>query len=143
MKVFTILSSISLLVLLNSQGLKAQFTVSYHQSFVHFAGFNYETPKGWIPELRIGTNMDFNSFSFETLIHHTLIKKPDYTFYGGAGLSIFDAEFLGIFIPAGLNIYPFQKKEFGFQMEIGPSFWGDGLILRGSVGIRYRFIKDI
>jgi len=44
-------------------------------------------------------------------------------------------------IPVGLNIYPFENKSFGFQMEIA-GLIGEVDILRGSTGIRYRFNKN-
>ena len=121
--------------------LRAQFTISYHQSIISFAGFNYETKKGWIPELRLGTNMQIENISFEALINYGFIRKPEYTFYGGAGITLLDG-YLSVFIPVGVNIYPFERKAFGFQMELGPSVWSNGSVLRGSLGIRYRFIKN-
>lgn len=46
----------------------------------------------------------------------------------------------GIVIPVGLNIYPLPFKNFGFHMELA-AIAGDGGILRGSWGIRYRFLR--
>ena len=45
-----------------------------------------------------------------------------------------------VVVPIGLNIYPFSSKAFGFQMELAPIIGDD--VLRGSWGIRYRFIKE-
>lgn len=128
-----------LLLLAIPMTLRAQFTVSYHQSIFSFAGFNYVTEKGWIPELRLGTNRQFDDVSFEALINYGFIRKPEYTFYGGVGIILLDGG-LSEYIPVGLNIYPFERKTFGFQMELGASVWGAS-VLRGSLGIRYRFIK--
>jgi hypothetical protein len=87
----------------------------------------------------LGTNKLFENISFEALINYGFISKPEYTFYGGAGLTILDGAISG-YIPVGLNIYPFERKTFGFQMELGPSI-AENPLLRGSFGIRYRFIK--
>ncbi len=58
--------------------------------------------------------------------------------YAGIGGRV--GNFEGLVIPVGLNIYPFDKKNFGFQIELAPILTEESL-LRGSGGIRYRFLK--
>jgi hypothetical protein len=102
MKIY--LTLLLLFLLATPIDLRAQFTVSYHQSIFSFAGFNYETEKGWIPEVRLGTNKLFENISFEALINYGFISKPEYTFYGGAGLTILDGAISG-YIPVGLSTF--------------------------------------
>lgn len=111
----------------------AQFTVAYHQSNLPFAAFSYHFNK-FYPELRVG--MDSSSPYFEVGAGFKAIQKEDYEFYFGIGYG-FNGTWLAI--PVGLNIYPFENKNFGFQMEVSPLLMDTGV--RGSLGIRYRFDK--
>jgi len=56
--------------------------------------------------------------------------------YAGLGGRIRILE--GIVVPVSLNIYPFENKSFGFQIELAPIL-RESSLLRGSWGIRYRF----
>jgi hypothetical protein len=50
--------------------------------------------------------------------------------------------FGGLVIPVGLNIFPFETKSFGFHIELSPIIaFDDEALLRGSWGIRYRFLE--
>ncbi|MBN3581537.1 hypothetical protein JYB64_04010 [Algoriphagus aestuarii] len=118
----------------------AQWTVSYHQSsFLPFVGVNKQFGERFIPEFRLGTNDFLSDFDVELVANLILAKKESFEFYGGIGPHIGDID--GVVIPIGLNVYPFAKKDFGFQMEIAPMI-GSFDWLRGSIGIRYRFLKD-
>ena len=99
----------------------AQFGVSVHQTNLPFVGFNYELKDKYMGELRFSTDNFFEDISPE-LVFTRFIKK--------------DNE--GLVIPLGINVYPFEKKNFGFQMELTPII-GDDALLRGTWGIRYRF----
>lgn len=117
----------------------AQWTVSYHQSNLPFLGVNKQFGERFLPEFRVGTDQFFSDLSLE-LNANLIIKSTDrFQFYGGLGGRIGD--FAGLVIPLGLNIYPFEQKDFGFHIE-GAGLLGDQSIFRGSFGIRYRFLKD-
>lgn len=118
----------------------AQFGVSVHQSELPFVGFNYEFSERLRPELRIGTDNYFENVSVEVIGTYDILNKEDYEFYAGAGVrfNLLD----GLVIPVGLNIFPFQSKSFGFHIELSPIIsFDDSSLLRGSWGIRYRFLN--
>tara|TARA_R110000850_G_scaffold70158_2_gene155687 strand:- start:459 stop:875 length:417 start_codon:yes stop_codon:yes gene_type:complete len=114
----------------------AQFGVSVHQTNLPFVGFNYELKDKYMGELRFSTDNFFEDISPELVFTRFIKKDNDYNFYGGLGarLNIYE----GLVIPLGINVYPFEKKNFGFQMELTPII-GDDALLRGTWGIRYRF----
>ncbi|MFP4291066.1 MAG: hypothetical protein ACLFQ0_05530, partial [Cyclobacteriaceae bacterium] len=119
----------------------AQLGLSFHQSNLPFAGISYGVGERFLPELRLGTDNYFDNTSLELVVNYVFVKKESLQAYGGLGArtQIFD----GVLIPLGVNIYPFEQKNFGFHMELAGLF-GDGEgggLLRGSWGIRYRFLK--
>jgi hypothetical protein len=119
----------------------AQFGVNAHQSEIPFVGFNYEFADRIRPEVRIGTDNYFENISIELIGTYDILNKTDYEFYAGAGLrfNLLD----GLVIPVGLNIFPFESKNFGFHIELSPIFsFDDDSLLRGSWGIRYRFLNS-
>ncbi|MFP4090879.1 MAG: hypothetical protein ACLFT3_11265 [Cyclobacteriaceae bacterium] len=120
----------------------AQLGLSFHQSNLPFAGISYGVGERFLPELRLGTDNYFDNTSLELVVNYVFVKKESLQAYGGLGArtQIFD----GVLIPLGVNIYPFEQKNFGFHMELAGLF-GDGEgggLLRGSWGIRYRFLKE-
>jgi hypothetical protein len=115
----------------------AQFTASYHQSATPFVGVNYAFANGLMPEMRIFTDLYLDYFAIEAVVLYGLIRKTDYTLYAGAGLNT-HVNTSGVAVPMGLNLYPFENKNFGFQMELAPII-GEEAVIRGSLGIRYRF----
>lgn len=117
----------------------AQWTVSYHQSNLPFLGVNKQLGEKWLPEFRVGTDNFVENVSLELVINHIFYKNDRIDFYGGLGGRI--QSFEGLVIPVGLNIYPFERKDFGFHIEAA-QFIGEGNIFRGSFGIRYRFLKE-
>lgn len=114
----------------------AQLGVSYHQSSLPFIGVQYDLGD-WLPELRLGTNQSFSNFSLEGVVLYKFINKDEYEFYGGIGgrTNILS----GLVIPVGLNVYPLADKNFGVHLEAAPIL-GNTHYLRGSFGIRYRFL---
>lgn len=119
----------------------SQTTISFHQSNLPFLGVNHQFGEKWIPEFRVGTDTYFESLSAELVANYIFKKTERFDFYGGAGLRV--GTFDGIAIPVGLNIYPFEQKDFGFHIEGAPIIgFSDEQIFRGSFGIRYRFLKD-
>ncbi|MHA6250085.1 hypothetical protein ACXYMU_19285 [Pontibacter sp. CAU 1760] len=116
----------------------AQFGVSFNQSNLPFAGLNYEINNRFLPELRIGTDNYFRNTSLELTVNYIFKRNETVNVYTGLGGRV---QFLeGIVIPLGLNIYPFEEKKFGFQIELAGILAGSSL-LRGSWGIRYRFAE--
>ena len=117
----------------------AQWTVSYHQSNLPFIGVNKQLGEKWLPEFRVGTDNFIENVSLELVANRIFYKNDRIDFYGGIGARVQSLE--GLVIRVGLNIYPFEKKDFGFHLEAAGLF-GDSSLFRGSFGIRYRFLKD-
>lgn len=113
-----------------------QLGISYHQSNLSFAGVNYQLGERFLPEFRMGANVLLDNFAPELVINYQFVKKEDYQVYAGLGGRIQIDE--GIVLPLGVNIYPFENKQFGFQTELATVF-SDNQIFRGSWGIRYHF----
>ena len=113
-----------------------QIGVSYNQSNMPFAGVSYEINNRFLPELRIGTDNYFEDTSLELAINYIFKRNELVNVYAGIGGRV--GFFEGLVVPLGLNIYPFENKNFGFQMELAPILRETSL-LRGSWGIRYRF----
>jgi hypothetical protein len=134
------MKKLTLILLLASNVAFAQFGVSAHQSELPFIGFNYEFMDRLRPELRIGTDNYFELISIEAVATYDLLNKESYEFYAGAGARF--NMFGGLVIPVGLNIFPFETKSFGFHIELSPIIaFDDEALLRGSWGIRYRFLE--
>lgn len=115
----------------------SQVTVSYHQSSLPFLGVNYQFGERFVPEFRLGTNDFLTDFDVELVANFLIMKEESVEIYGGLGGRVGD--FSGLVIPFGINAFPFARKDFGFHMELAPMV-GDFDLLRGSFGIRYRFI---
>ncbi|AHM61340.1 hypothetical protein D770_15430 [Flammeovirgaceae bacterium 311] len=119
----------------------AQLSVGFHQSNLPFASIGYEINDRLMPELRIGTDVIINNFSPEIVLTYQFLNKPDYELYAGLGYRA--NTYRGPLLPVGFNFFPFEKKHFGFHLELAPMFVIESTtILRGSWGIRYRFSKD-
>lgn len=127
---------LSIIICFTFSAAHAQLGVSYHQSNLAFAGVNYQLGERFLPELRIGTDNLIENTSLELALNFIICKSEEVEFYGGIGGRV--EAFPGAIIPIGLNIYPFEKKNFGFHIEVTPII-RDFPILRGSWGIRYRF----
>jgi hypothetical protein len=121
---------------LSSYFAKAQFGVSIHQSNLPFVGFNYELKERILPEFRLGVDNLAELLSVELTVSYIFKKDEWVNAYAGLGGRV--NNFNALVIPVGLNIYPFERKNFGFQMEAA-SLLGNAALIRGSWGIRYRF----
>lgn len=117
----------------------SQTTITFHQSNLPFLGVNYQFGEKFIPELRVGTDQYFEDLSVELAANYIFKVTDRYEFYAGVGGRV--GTFAGIVIPIGLNIYPFEEKDFGFHIE-GAGIVGELSLFRGSFGIRYRFAKN-
>ncbi len=118
----------------------AQLSVGYHQSGLPFASISYEIKGRLVPELRLSTDTYLGeSFSPEFVLTYQFLNKEDYEFYSGLGFRAND--FQGVVLPIGFNFFPFEQKKFGFHLELAPII-NDNPILRGSWGIRYRFLRE-
>jgi len=87
-------------------------------------------------EARFGVDNYFEEMSLEGIVTYDLVKKVDYGLYGGVGGRVNSLE--GLVVPAGINIFPLNNKQFGFHLEAA-ALLGENSILRGSWGIRYQF----
>ena len=86
----------------------AQFGVAYHQSNLPFVGVNYEINEKFRPEVRIGTGSFFKDITLEAVVTYDILNKQNFELYGGLGVKT--ADFGGIVIPIGLNIYPRSEE---------------------------------
>ncbi|PIQ46901.1 MAG: hypothetical protein COW03_17965 [Cytophagales bacterium CG12_big_fil_rev_8_21_14_0_65_40_12] len=118
---------------------KAQVGVSIHQTNIPFVGVNYQIKDNYIAELRLGTDNFFENIGVEGVITRVIKRDEDFQFYGGLGVRL--NTFQGLIIPVGLNLYPFENKQFGFHMELAGMIVDEGELLRATWGIRYRFKK--
>lgn len=121
----------------------AQIGVSYQFSEVHpNISVSYGAKNQWWGELRLSADVDISNFSPEILGLYNFIKKESADFYGGVGLKV--NLIPGPMAVTGINIYPFENKQFGFLAEIGFMYNtdNDNSILRGLGGFRYIFNKD-
>lgn len=116
----------------------AQFGVNYHQSNLPFIGINYEIKDRFRPELRLGTDIFIENLTGEVNLMFDAVNRQEFEFYVGLGAK--NGDYNGLTIPVGLNMYPFQTKNFGFHIEVTPII-REATVLRGSWGIRYRFLK--
>jgi hypothetical protein len=121
----------------------AQLGVGYYQSNLPFVAISYEFKNKLRPEVRFGSDNYLNNLGLEGIMSYNFIKNDDFECYIGLGgrLNVFD----GVVIPVGLNFYPLPEKRFGLHIELAPIFTSNQFtenILRGSWGIRYRFIKQ-
>lgn len=120
---------------------QAQFTLGYHQSQLPMASFGYEWKEKWRPELRLSTDVYLQNLSAEGVLLLDLRNRAQYEVYVGAGVR--GGDVAGLVIPAGVNIFPFSERKFGFHIELTPVLFGSyDSILRGSWGIRYRFVRE-
>lgn len=117
----------------------AQFGISYHQSSLPFVGISYEIKDRFRPEVRLGTDLYLEDVTLEGVLVFDILNREDYELYGGGGVNV--NGFSGLVIPLGVNFYPLTSKKFGCHIELSPIL-GEDDILRGSWGIRYRFLKE-
>ena len=118
--------------------LKAQWGVTYHQSALSYFGVNKQVGKSWLPELRLGTNLFVEDVPVELMINYQWVNKDEYQFYTGISGWANQSD-VDVVIPLGFNFFPLENKRFGFHTEIG--FFISDEVLRGSFGLRYRFLK--
>ncbi len=116
----------------------SQFGVDFQYSNIPFFGFNYEIKNHWRPEVRLGTDTFFDNVSVEGIVTYDILNKEDYEFYAGLGARFNTLP--GLVVPVGFNFYPFDKRNFGFSIELAP-IMGEDNVLRGSFGLRYSFDK--
>src|SRR5690606_6928996 len=132
--------TLSMLLALVSTTAQAQWGIAYHQSSIPFAGISYEALQRVRPEVRVSTDTFFEEVSLEGVVVYDILHKREYELYAGAGIKT--NEFSGWVIPVGANLYPLNTKTFGFHIELSPILGEDYDILRGSFGIRYRFLRQ-
>ncbi|EMR02628.1 hypothetical protein [Cesiribacter andamanensis] len=120
----------------------AQLSVGYHQSSLPMLAIGYEIKGRLMPELRLATDIDLEEdFSPELVLSYQVLDKSSYEVYAGLGYRA--NAFQGPLLPLGLNLYPLERKAFGFHLELAPILVVEsGLVLRGSWGIRYRFLGN-
>ena len=120
-----------------------QFQAGYYQSGLPAVAVGYSIKGIVTPEFRLGTDLTLNTLAPElnVLVHY--LRKEDYNLYLGLGVRPVSDFYPGIVIPVGMQIFPFEQKKCGFHFEASPviGFESDN-ILRGSVGIRYRFLRQ-
>ena len=123
----------------------AQLTVGYYQSSLPFVGIGYGLLDGrLLPEARIDMDNFVEDSAVEVVGTYAFFKREDYEAYAGAGLRFGTLQSIPILL--GVRAYPFVKRRVGVHLEAANLFLtdevGDGLILRGSLGVHVRFGKD-
>ncbi|MGM0580360.1 MAG: hypothetical protein ACQETL_06755 [Bacteroidota bacterium] len=123
----------------------SQSIVSFHQSANGSQGsYAYEYNDKYRAEFRIFTNNFIDVIPIRLMFSADWVEKDIYEFYTGISLIPFTPQAPVVGFPVGLNIYPFENKNFGFIMEFAPNLaFGEagGAYFSGSWGIRYRFNK--
>ncbi len=115
----------------------SQIGTSMQYSGLPFWGINYEIKDRFKPELRLGTDVYFENVSVEIIATYDILNKDDFELYAGLGGHF--VSFSGFVLPVGMYLHPFQKKNFGFVFEVAPIFGADANLLRGSLGLSYKF----
>ena len=115
----------------------AQIGTSFQFSNLPFWGINYEFIDRIKPEIRLSTDSYFENVSVETIVTYDILNKDDYELYAGLGGRF--PNLSGFVIPVGMILHPFQKKNFGLNFEVAPVFGGESNLLRGSIGLSYKF----
>ena len=131
-------SPLILLLVLSSFAGFSQIGISYHQSQLSFIGVNYQTSERFLTEFRLNTNTLIEDLSPELVLHYQFVKKETHEAYAGIGGRFQIDE--GMVVPLGFNLFPFNKKQFGFHTEVA-AIIGENNVFRGSWGIRYIFKK--
>ena len=116
-----------------------QFSVDFQFSNIPFFGVSYEIADKLRPEVRVGTDTFLSDLSLEAIITYDILNKTDYEFYAGVGART--NQYPGLVIPVGFNFYPFEEQKLAFMIELAPII-GESDILRGSVGLRYKFASS-
>ncbi|MFK8056318.1 MAG: hypothetical protein AB8F78_09395 [Saprospiraceae bacterium] len=121
----------------------AQLGVAFYQSDLQFIGINYEYKDRYRAELSIGVDQNIENVPFMLDVTYDILNKDHYEIYAGAGIILFNNETEGkLTIALGINIFPFENRQFGFHIEALPVFINEDSLLLGSWGIRYKFGKD-
>ncbi|MBL7855052.1 MAG: hypothetical protein JNL17_11680 [Cyclobacteriaceae bacterium] len=115
-----------------------QIGIAYHQSNLPFVGINYEFKDRLRIEPRVGVDSFLDELSVELIATYDIVNKAHVEIYAGLGAR--SGDYSGPLLPIGANFFPFESKNFGFHLEVAPIF-SESEILRGSWGIRYRFLK--
>lgn len=110
----------------------SQLGVGIHYSETSFAGVNYTFQDRIIVELRVTED----AFT-EPMIGYFLANSELVNFYSGLAINGRSRHFL---LPFGMNLYPLKNKSIGLHIETA-ILVRDESAVRGSIGIRYRFIK--
>lgn len=79
-----IITTLSLIVLLSTTAY-SQIGISYHQSYLSFAGVSYQLGERFNPEFRVGANTLLYNISPELVVNYQFIKKTEYQVYAGLG----------------------------------------------------------
>lgn len=132
------------LVLLFPMFCFGQFGVCFQQSNSSVVGVNYEFFNRLRTELRFGLDMRTSErASLELAVIYDYFQKEEYELYAGLGVINRPGSLI---VPIGINLYPFENKRFGFNIEVAPVFgrFAGSSEIKGRVsgGFRYRFTKD-
>ena len=102
-------------------------------------GVNYTFSERIFTEARLGTDILAEDSYVELVATYVLDNNESYDLYAGLGGTTGFRS--GGVLPIGINIYPFEKKNFGFHTELAYLILEKSEIIRGSFGIRYRFLN--
>ncbi|HEX8325936.1 MAG TPA: hypothetical protein VF629_00240 [Hymenobacter sp.] len=126
----------ALLVCATATTAQAQLNVAYHQSNLPFVAASYDFGR-FHPDFRLSTDAFTAGLSPELTLNYKLLNKDDYYVYAGVGGRT--NNLAGGVLPVGVVAFPFAKKRLGFHTELAVIGIGNGTVLRGSWGIKFRF----
>ena len=124
---------------------RAQLTVGYYQSSLPFVGVGYGLlDERLLPEVRIDMDNFLENGAVEVVGTYAFFRRDDYEAYAGTGLRFGTLQALPALL--GVRAYPFAERRVGVQLEAASLLLtdeiGDGLILRGSIGVHVRLGGD-
>ncbi|NBW37896.1 MAG: hypothetical protein EBR30_23330 [Cytophagia bacterium] len=115
----------------------AQFGINLPVIGMPAIGLNYEIKDTWRPEIRISRDLDAKPVNTFLLLTRDIINYDNHEAYLGIGIRSTKA--LGAAILGGVNLYPFKKKKFGFNIDQMIVFGDRTVDISANLGIRYRF----
>jgi len=139
-RIITIGFLLGLLSLMSLKGF-SQLSISYYSSSLSKIGLAYNFGERLWSELRLYTNTTINDITPELVVCYNIVKKDNHNIYLGFGGNV--NYFTGFVLPIGVQFTPFEKfNKFSLHIELEPTLdIEDDLIIQGSWGLRYKFVK--
>lgn len=115
----------------------AQFGINLPVIGMPAIGLNYEIKDAWRPDIRISSDIDAKTINTFLLLTYDFINYDNHEAYLGMGLR--STNVLGAAILGGVNLYPFNNKRFGFNIDQMIVFGERSVDINSSLGLRFKF----